>query len=309
MTTLVVVGYNAWDVRVPLSAPLPADGKVEVAALDAGGGGPAATAAVALARLGARARLVTALADDPFGAAQRAELLAEGVDLAYARPRAGAASPLAVILVAPGGQRAILWRRGDLPPLAPDEVDAACLDGAGALLCDTHEPAAATALARAARARGRPVVLDAGNVRPGVATLVPLCTDVVGSTGFASALCGEPDPVAALRALARLGPARVATTYGTAGCLTLVAGEPVHVPAFRVTAVDTTGAGDAFHAGYALARAEGRDAPDALAWGAAVAALKCRALGGRRGLPRREEVEALLRRGERRAERPAALPD
>jgi sugar/nucleoside kinase (ribokinase family) len=134
--------------------------------------------------------------------------------------------------------------------------------------------------------------------------LVTLCSDVISSRIFAPGLTGEADPVAAMRALARLGPERVAMTFGEAGCLALIGDRPEHVPAFAVPVQDTTGAGDAFHAGYAVARAENRGWREALVFASAVAALKCRSWGGRRGLPDREEVEQLLREGRPRSERP-----
>ncbi|MHB8080504.1 MAG: carbohydrate kinase family protein [Candidatus Krumholzibacteriia bacterium] len=305
MPSLLVVGYNAWDILAPLPAPIPRDAKLETPGLTMGGGGPAATAAVALARLGARVRLVTPLADDLAGRLQRQELATAGVDLTLSPRRRGAASPLAVSLIDADGSRAILWRRGELAPLTAAEVDAAWLDGIDVLLCDSHEPAAAAALARAARDRGVPVVLDGGSVRPGLPELVGLCDDVIASAAFAPALTGEPDPGDALRALARRGPARVAVTCGPAGCLWLADGAVGHRPAFAVPVVDTTGAGDAFHAGYAFARGLGHDFDTCLAWGAAVAALACRGVGGRAGLPTRTEVEALLRDGRPRPERPS----
>lgn len=305
MKRILAVGYNSWDVIVPLPAPPPRDGKLEVAAIVMTGGGPAATAACALARLGARVRLVTPLADDPPGEQQRRDLIASGVDISLSPARPGCATPRAVILVAAdSGERAILFARGGLPPLAIDEIDPSWLDQADLLYCDGHEPAAATALAAAARARGLPVVLDAGTARAGSDELAAGCTDVISSSVFAPVLTGRSDPVAALRALAALGPARVAMTFGAAGCLALIDGQPVHVPAFRVEVVDTTGAGDAFHAGYAFARALGMPFLACLEFGGAVAALKCRAYGGRHALPSLAEVQRLLRAGERRTETP-----
>jgi sulfofructose kinase len=94
-------------------------------------------------------------------------------------------------------------------------------------------------------------------------------------------------------------------TFGEAGCLALAGDRLEHVPAFAVPVRDTTGAGDAFHAGYAVARAEKRGWREGLVFASAVAALKCRSWGGRRGLPGREEVERLLREGRPRPERPA----
>ncbi len=305
MAEILVLGYNAFDVVVPASVALAPDGKLEVPDIVAGGGGPAATAAVALARLGAEVRLVTPLGDDLWAEAQRRELVAAGVDVSSCPVRTGHRSPLAVILAdARTGTRSILWSRGSLPPLAAREVDPAWLDGCRMLYLDSHEPEAALALASEARRRGLPVVLDGGTARPGSRELVGWCSDVISSRIFAPALTGRPEPVAALRALAALGPRHVAMTFGEAGCLALDGGRPVPIPAFAVPVLDTTGAGDAFHAGYAFARLRGRRWLESLEFAAAAAALKCRDWGGRRGLPTLAEVERLRRDGARRSERP-----
>ncbi len=309
MTRVLVVGYNAWDLIAPLAAVPPADSKHELPWIREGGGGPAATAAVALARLGCRVRLVTTLAGDAAGRAQRTELEAAGVDLSLALDAPDASTPRALILVDPAdGGRRILWTRGGLPPLPPAAADPAWLDAADLLYLDSHEPAFSLLLARAARRRGMPVVLDAGTARPGTAELVPLCTDVVSSEIFAPALTGLDDPAAALRALAAMGPPRVGMTFGAAGCVGLDGGRFRHVPAFAVETRDTTGAGDAFHAGYAWALGRGRGFADCLRAGAAVAALKCRDYGGRAALPDAAEAEAMLRGGGARPELPPGWP-
>ncbi len=306
---LLVVGYNAWDTLVLLPRWPEPDTKLEVPRLVQGGGGPAATAAVAAARLGAVVSLVTVLADDPAGDWQRRELAAAGVDLSRCPAAPGAATPLAVSLVDPAdGGRRILWRRGSLPPLDPDRVDPAWLDDHDLLLCDAHEPAAAQVLARAARERGKPVVLDAGTPRRGVPELAALCSDVIASEHYPGQATGLEDPLAALRRLAAALPGRVAVTCGARGVVWWEEGRPRHRPAFAVAAVDTTGAGDVFHGAYAVARAEGRPLPAALDFAAAAAALACRDLGGRAALPERREVAELLARGRRRADRPAWLP-
>lgn len=301
---ILVVGYNAFDITVPLAGLPTPDAKTECPGMRTGGGGPAATAAVALARLGASVRLVTPLTDDAPGRAQRAELEAEGVDLSLSPVVAGR-SPLAVILVdAEAEQRTILWSRGELPFLPAARADASWLEDADLLYCDGHEPELALALAWPARRRGLPIVMDAGSVREGSRRLVAACTDVISSAGFAPALTGLDAPAEALAALAALGPERVGMTFGERGALALVAGVPVHVPAYRVEVVDTTGAGDAFHAGYAFARALGHDPVGCLRYGAAVAACKCRRWGGRTGLPDRAEAEALIATNDLRDEVP-----
>jgi sugar/nucleoside kinase (ribokinase family) len=258
-----------------------------------------------MAKLGAQVELITVLADDLPGQVQRDELSAAGIDLSHCRHAKGCTSPQAVILVdAPREERRILWSRSELPGLDPKLMDRAWLDGIDLLYLDSHEPCAGAALAEEARRRSLPIVLDAGNVREGMAELVPLCSDVISSTVFAPRLTGQSEPLAALRAISALGPAHVAMTFGKAGCLALWNNRAKHVPAFVFPVRDTTGAGDVFHAGYAFARAKGRPWLECLEFGSATAALKCRDWGGRRGLPTLAEVESLLREGERRKEEP-----
>lgn len=293
---ILVIGYNAFDITVPVAGMPEPDTKKECPGMRVGGGGPAATASVALARLGADVRLVTPLTRDVPGQAQRAELEAEGVDLTLC-PTVAGASPLAVILVDPQrADRTILWSRGGLPPLEPALAEEAWLDGTDLLYCDGHEPDLVLSLADAARRRGIPVVFDAGSVREGSAELVSVCTDVISSETFAPSLTGRPEPLEALRSLRARGPERVGMTLGGRGSLALVGEEIVPVPAYRVQVVDTTGAGDAFHAGYAFARALGGGLIECMRYGAAVAACKCRDWGGRRALPDRRTAEALIAR-------------
>jgi ribokinase len=295
-----VLGYSAFDVTVRVGRWPAPDTKTEVPPILVGGGGPAATAAVALARLGAVVRLMTPLTDDEPGRLQQRELLAAGVDLDSCPRPEGAASPKAVIMVDEvSGLRTIFWSRGDLPLMDPSLVTGAMLDGADFVYTDGHDVPAAIAAASLARERGLPVVLDAGSVREGSLRLAGLCTDVISSREFAPALAGIRDPASALRWLRRLGPERVAMTWGEQGALGLEGDRLFAVPAFRVPVRDTTGAGDAFHAGYAFALGEGRDFLASLQFGAAVAALKCRGWGGRRALPRRTEVEDLVATGAR----------
>ena len=299
--SILVVGYNAFDVVVPVAGFPRPDSKASVEEILVGGGGPGATAAVALARLGARVKLVTPLTDDLPGRLQRDELEQAGVDLSLSISVPGKMSPKAVILVDPQSEeRTIFWSRGDLPLLDPGSVDAGWLDEADLLYCDGHECPVATKLAGLARERNLPVVMDAGSVREGSAELVARCTDVISSEHFAPELTGLENPASALEAMVALGPERVAMTFGAEGVLGLVRGRPIAWPAFLVNVLDTTGAGDAFHAGYAFARAGGRSFSECLVFGAAVAALKCRDWGGRRGLPLPGEAEELIRRGARR---------
>ncbi len=304
---VLVAGYNAFDVTVAVTGLPAADTKTQTPPIRLGAGGPAANAAGALARLGARVRLVTPLADDLPGQQQRRELAAAGVDLSLCLPAPGAGSPLAVILVdGASGTRTVLWSRGALPAMDCAAMQDAWLDDADLLLVDGHDPFATGRLARAARARGRPVVMDAGSVRDGTDELVAACTDVIAAAAFGPAFCGPSRPRGILEGLRARGPRRVAITFGAGGVLGLDDDGFVIVPAFAVPVVDTTGAGDAFHAGYAWARVRGVGFAACLEWGAAVAALKCGGWGCREALPDADAAAALVAGG---ARRPAAVPD
>lgn len=291
----LVVGYHAWDVLLPLAEWPGPDAKYEAPGLQACGGGPAATAAVALCRLGDTVRFAAVLADDAAGRAQRDELTDAGVDLGPCRIDPSAREPLAVSVIDPAtAQRRIFWSRRGLPRLSAAEADPSWLDGCDLLYLDGHEPAAGAVLAAAARRRGLPVVLDAGTLRPGVDALLADCSDVICTPQFLRAAVGTDDPAAGLPRLLALGPARVGVTLGADGCVGWREGGLLRIPAFPVAAVDTTGAGDAFHAGYAHALGAGAGFPAALRTGCAVAALACTAPGGRAGLPDRRALTALL---------------
>ncbi len=295
---VLVVGYNAFDVIVPVCEFPAPDEKAEVSRVITCGGGPGATAAIALARLGAEVQLITPLTDDLPGRLQRSELLAAGVDLSHSPTVEGFESPKAVIMVDEArGQRTIFWSRGDVPHLEPNHAVPELLDDADLFYTDGHEAEVSILLATSALERGLPVVFDAGSVRAGSGELVACCTDVVSSRGFAPDLTGRTAPLDVLRALRDTGPERVAMTFGSEGVLGLENDRPFPVAAFAVPVRDTTGAGDAFHAGYAFALANGLDFGSCLDWGSAVAGLKCRDWGGRLGLPDLKEVQGLLENG------------
>lgn len=295
---ILVVGYSAFDVTIPFAGlPVP-DSKHEVQEVRLGGGGPGATAAIALTKLGARVSLVTPLTDDLPGRLQEQELLEAGVDLQFSPLMSGHRSARAVILVdSQQEQRTIFWSRGDLPALDPGSIDPACMAGADLFYVDGHEFPAAMKLVRVARELGIPIVMDAGSVREGSRELAGNCTDVISSETFAPDLMKTDDPVLALRRLAGLGPSRVAMTFGGGGVLALQDGLPVAIPAYDLPIVDTTGAGDVFHAGYAFARALGWDFLDCLRLGAATAGLKCGNWGGRSGIPDFHEAVAVMKQG------------
>lgn len=295
---VLCLGLNACDHLLVVPGFPARGGKLRVSRAHTGGGGQAATAACALARLGWRVAYAGACGDDEPGRRAEPWLREFGVEPAGLVVKPGQASQEAFILVEEaGGERTILWRRGEGCTLEPGEVDPELVAACRVLHLDGHFLPASMAAARLAREHGALVSLDGERVEEGSRELVRLCHLAVGSRRYPRRLTGLADPDASLRALAALGPDWAGRTLGPGGAEMLAAGRLHRQPAFAVEAVDTTGAGDVFHAGLVHAALLGQGPAQALATACAVAALSVRGLGGRSALPTRAEVERLLAAG------------
>ena len=292
---VLCLGLNATDHLCLVEGFPRRGGKLQMKSLVTSGGGQCATAACALARLGRRTAYQGVCGDDMAGRLVGPRLAEFGVDPIFLKTVAQAASQEAFILVeADGGERTIIWRRDDHCRLDARDVDPARVAQARALHLDGHFVEASLAAARAARAAGTLVSLDGERIFPPTAELVSLCDVVVGEAGFAQRLTGLDDPHRALEALAEMGPAWVGRTMGDQGAELLAQGRWYHQPAYDVPAVDTTGAGDVFHAGLLHAILDGQGPAQALATASAVAAISVTALGGRSSLPDVAELAIFL---------------
>jgi sugar/nucleoside kinase (ribokinase family) len=258
-------------------------------------GGQVATALAALGRWGARTAYVGTFGDDEGGRRGRASLEAHGVDVSSAPVRAGVPSQTSVILVEAGsGERTVLWDRAAGLGLAPAEVPRARVERARVVLVDGIDAPAARAAVDCARAAGVPTVGDLDGSAADAAGLLPLLDVVLVSREFACQRTGAADAGAALRALAgECAASVVGVTLGSEGVLAAAGGRELRIPGFRIEAVDATGAGDVFHAGFIWAMLAGRDLEDGLRLAAAAAALQCTRLGGRDAIPSLADVRAL----------------
>lgn len=289
------VGQASLDLLGRVAQYPPVDRKTELDEVLIQGGGPVATALVALARLGVATTFCGRVGDDEHGYRIRQGLEAEGVDCRGLRTDAGATSQFAFIVVEQGsGRRNIFWTRGSARPLAAEEIDAEPIASCRVLHLDGLHLEAALAAAAIARRHGATTVLDGGTLRPGVERLLPLIDHPVVSEGFAAQL--DPrDRRAALRQLLAHGAVAATVTRGARGSHTLTrAGDYFHTPAFPAPVVDTTGCGDVFHGGYIYGLLQGWPPRRTVRFAAACAALKTRSLGGRTAIPTLAEVEALL---------------
>jgi sulfofructose kinase len=257
------------------------------------GGGNAATAAVAIARLGGRAHLIARLGDDLIGDAILRELDGYGVDSSLVHRFPGCASSLSSILIDEKGERLIvnyfdpkISHEPDWLPQIPADV--------GTVLADAHWLEGDLELFRRAAASGIPTILDADTP-----TCAPELIRAVSVAAFSApgleAATGVPGVTGGLQAAGRIGSGVMLATDGAEGVFWMEAGELRHRPAHRVEALDTLGAGDVFHGAFALALAEGQAMDAAVAFANAAAAIKVTRFGGRAGAPTRTEVERLLK--------------
>jgi sugar/nucleoside kinase (ribokinase family) len=294
MFDVVGIGLNAIDYLVGLPRfPVPGE-KLRMSSFAREGGGQVATALVALSRWGFRCKYVGNVGDDEHGRLSSLLLSREEVDLAHVRTVPGASSQFAVILVEEGtGERTILWDRDPRIRVSPEELPLDDIRRARALLLDGHDVAPAIAAARTARAAGVPIVLDAEKVQEGTEELLSLCDHIVAAGHFPGLLIPGSSPEDGAREILRRYSPRTSTvTLGPRGAFGCDSREEFFSPSIHVEAVDTTGAGDIFHAGFLFALLRGVRFREILTFANTAAGLSCRGMGGRAAIPTIEEIRA-----------------
>jgi sulfofructose kinase len=294
VTRVLCVGHAVQDFVFGVSEIPTRTGKHRAQRFESVGGGPAATAAVAIARLGGTALLAARLGDDRVADLVVGELLAAGVDCSLVRRFGGCTSSVSAVLVDERGERLIVNHLDARLPADPAWLPEPGTIACRAVLADTRWPEGALRMLRAARAAGIPGVLDADRPMPSDGRLLEAATHVAFSADALCDLTGITDPVAGLNSLATAHAPWMAVTVGAQGVYATHAGRTRHCCAFTVPVVDTLGAGDVWHGAFALALAEGRTEEVAATFASAAAAVKVQRFGGRSGAPRRAEVEALL---------------
>ncbi len=285
------VGIAVLD-RVYEIAALPSGGGKHVArGYRETGGGMAATAALAVARLGGRGIWCGPLGDDVVGRDLRQRLDRGGVDTGPAQVLPGVRTPISVVLVQPDGERCLILDRDPRLEMHRPEIP----PGTAAVMADPRFPRASLAALHSARDRGIPGVLDAEvAATAALPALLAAASHPVFSRAALRELTGEADPGAGLR---RVGHGCAGVTLGPEGSLFLIEGRLHAVPAPRIAARDTTGCGDVFHGAFALGLAAGMPVLAAARLATAAAALKAEAGRGWDGIPGRAAADAMLARG------------
>jgi sulfofructose kinase len=292
---IITIGHAALDriYRIETFPPQPT--KVRALEHIEVGGGMAANASVAIARLGGKVELWSRIGDDAAGNTIKAGLKAEKVDVRYVQAFEDARSSTSAIIVDDRGERLIVNNRDTGMPSSTDWLPLERIKGAGAVLGDIRWLEGLRQTFTRARAEGVPTILDADlgarEIMPELLALTDYAIfSAPGLAEFAPGL-NERDKLAHILSF---GVRHVGVTHGEHGYLYLE-GETYHqVPAPKVDVIDTTGAGDAFHGAFALFIGEGQTSEIAAKAGSIAAAEKCTRLGGRAGLPTRQRLNALL---------------
>jgi sulfofructose kinase len=306
---VVGVGLNATDTLIPVPHFPESGSKVEIRSANALLGGQVASAMAACQQWGLRTRYVGKLGEDHAASLHRAEFERLGVETHLFTAR-HCKSQQAFILVDPQGERTVLWKRDPRLTLLPEELNREWIVNARALHLDGHDTAVATRAAQWARAGKIPVVADLDDLYPGSDALLPNIDYLITSRDIPTRLTNDSDLRRSLPQVhRRFGCRLVAATLGQDGVLAWDGQRFHYAPAFCVDVVDTTGAGDSFHAGFIYGFLRGWPLERQLEFASAAAALNCTAVGARGGFHPVEAIEKFLAKARKHIAAFAYLPE
>jgi sulfofructose kinase len=297
---VVGVGINATDTIIRLPHFPAADSKVELISAEIKPGGQVASAMVACQRWGLRTRYIGKIGGDELGKLQVHEMLREGVEAHWIRA-ANCSSQSSFILVDDrSGERTVLWKRDARIAIVASDLQRQWLKGCRALLVDGHDTAASTQAARWARQEDIPVFADLDNLYRGVKGLLKFINFPITSNDFPKRLTGEPDLLRSVPQIhSKFKCSLTTVTLGKLGAIAWNGERFFLVPGFKVRAIDTTGAGDVFRAGFIYGFLQGWRIEVILEFSNAAAALNCTASGARGRIASLAEIDNLRHSGDR----------
>jgi sulfofructose kinase len=259
------------------------------------GGGQVATAMVALSRWSIKTKYIGKVGEDELGQFSLHCLRQEGVDVSSVMIEPNATNQLAMIIVdGSTGDRTILWNRDERLMYREGELRKEEIRSGKLLHLDGHDIDAALQCARWAKEEEIPIVVDLDKVEPLTSELIKEVDFVITSSRFPILFTGISDQKKALLELQKHTSGFLCATLGHEGAMALVNGEFHSIEGLKVKSVDTTGAGDIFHAGFIYGLLQNWEVVEILRFANAAAALKCQDLGGRKGIPTLEETQKFL---------------
>lgn len=296
---LVTIGHVLMDVRIFVVEFPKQDEEAKTDKLSLGGGGSAANVAVGASRLGVKSGFIGAMGFDTFGRVLLEELEHEGVDVTHVKVDTTTNSGLTFIAVNRKGQVMMFGYTGASDKLFPSDLNRNYISSAEHI----HITGLSfdTALAAASMASEARVIIsfDPGRLtsRLGLKKVSPLLKyvdQILLNHEEACKLTGETKLDDAAKILLKVGPKIVVIKKGADGVFAMTPDNKFSVPAYPIKVVDTTGAGDAFSAGFITAQLEGKSLEDSVEFANATANLKITKAGAR-ALPTRKAVERFLR--------------
>jgi sugar/nucleoside kinase (ribokinase family) len=294
---VVGMGLNSVDFLCLVPEYPTPNSKMQMRRFSKQGGGQVATAMVALSRWGVKTKYLGKVGEDELGEFSLHSIRQEGVDISSVMTEPHATNQFAMIIVdGSTGERTILWNRDDRLTYREGELrkDEVC---SGKILhLDGHDVHAALQCARWAKEEGIPTVIDLDKVEPLTSELIKGIDFVITSSRFPALYTGIADREKAFLELQKHTSGFLCATLGHEGAIALVKGKVIYVEGLKVKTVDTTGAGDVFHGGFIYGLLQNWEVEEILRFANAAAALKCKELGGRRGIPALEEVKRFLSR-------------
>jgi sugar/nucleoside kinase (ribokinase family) len=268
--------------------------KLRISSHEAMCGGQMATAMAACAGLGLRAAYLGSAGNDHNGRLIVSELQQRGVDVSHMKTRE-CPNRFAVIAVdQTSGERIVLWDRDDRLNLTSAELDPALIAAARIVHVDDEDQDAAIAAALVAKAAGVPVTSDIDRITDRTRDLIAAVSVPIFAEHVLPVITGESDVERALRQVRRSHTGLLCVTLGSGGAMLLEGDDLVIEPAFKVTAIDTTGAGDVFRAAFICGLLAESPPRDLLRFANAAAAISCTRAGAMNSVPARAEVDRLF---------------
>jgi len=275
----IFVGLSTIDVVYRVTEFPAANAKVAAKSQDIFVGGPATNAAIAFSRLGGKAALVTAVGLHPVSAIVRDECRKFAVDCIDLNPEFVDAPPISSVVVDESGRRNVVSANALRIQIPPAVVDQRICEEAKFVLVDGHAMQACRAWASAAKAAGKPVVMDGGSWKDGTDELLKSVHTVICSADFAAPGCTSES--ALVKYFLSRGVTNVAITQGAQPLRFFAGGKAGEIPVHKVVAVDTMGAGDIFHGAFCYFFSIGKSFEEALQLAAEIASESCRYQGTR----------------------------
>jgi sugar/nucleoside kinase (ribokinase family) len=274
------------------------DTKTEILHYDKLAGGQVATTVSFVSRMGLSGKYIGKVGSDDIGQFSLQSLRSENIDTSSVLVEPDARNQYAFIIIDKNnGERTILWERDRRLSFRDSELKKEDVIAGRVLHLDGHDHDAALRAARWAQQAGVPVVIDLDKVVPNSAELIANVDFLITSSNFPPDFTGIADPIQSLLALRDHCAGFLAVTLGVQGAMAVVGDECIRFPAFKVHAVDTTGAGDIFHGGFIYGLLQNWPLEQIMSFANAAAGLNCTHLGARAGIPPLSEILQLANSG------------